>query len=160
MLVICDIDGCLADIVYYYKKYLTGHPKDWKGFYSHTLDFLPIKVVFNLVNSLIASGSEVVFVSGRPESNRDLTSQWLRTYLEPTDDSQLILYLRQRGDTRKSSVLKLELYNKLRSSKPFRPVLVIDDELTTVELASREGFTTLQVHGFRTNTRDDVPEEV
>lgn len=154
MKVVCDIDGCLADVVMHVEAYLVGEPKNWKSYFACTSEFPPIKPMIMLVNALIAEGHDVAFVSGRPESNRVMTEYWLRTHLELIRDDKLLLFLRRDGDGRTNSEIKLEVY---RSFSEGAPLLVIDDEPTTIGAAAKEGFIPLQVVGFRATKNDQIP---
>ena len=155
MIVACDIDGCLADVAPYVVGYLMGEKKDWKGYFSHTGRFPPVEGMVSLINTLLFD-HKVVFVSGRPSSNRRATRKWLKRHIHISKGSKLRLYLRKDGDRRSGSELKLEIYRKLALGDT---LLVIDDEPTTVEMASKEGFLSLQVMGFRATSNDHVPPE-
>lgn len=149
MKICCDIDGVLADVRPFVQKYLLDK-SDWKEYFSHTLEFAPIKSGFALIDTLLYD-HKVELVSGRPESNRSLTRKWLSRYLETTQATQTVLHLRKDSDHRSTSDIKLEWFKKIR------PSLVIDDDPAVVEVATREGFVVLQVHGYRITNTDMVP---
>jgi len=157
MIVICDIDGCLADVVPYVKEYLLKDKADWKTYFTHTLDFKPMPETIELINSLLANRHKVIFVSGRPASNRQLTKEWLYRHIRFIKDDKLDLRLRKKGDNRPTKDLKLEIIQKIHSI--VRSVLVIEDEPSVVEeLSTLRGITILQVHGYRCTAKDGIPE--
>ena len=59
--------------------------------------------------------------------------------------------MRTNGDIGPTESFKMNIIRKLK------PDLIIDDSPEVVEAAMKEGFTALQVHGFRTTKRDQIP---
>lgn len=154
MLVLCDIDGCIANPREYVRRYLSGPVKNWKGYYAHTLEMVAIPQITTLLNGLVWVGAQIVFHTGRNESNRRDMRQWLNSNLAfSVMDEQLVM--RRNGDRSLPALLKLA--NCMR----FRPDLVIEDEPETVELLRKHRYTVLQVHGYRMHgddNRDNIPE--
>lgn len=154
MLVLCDIDGCVVDPCEYVRRYLSGPVKNWKGYYKHTLEMPPIPQVVTLLNGLVWVGTQVVFHTGRNESNRRDTKQSLNACLAfSVVDAQLLM--RRDGDRSLPAILKLA------NCMQFKPDLVIEDEPETVELLKKHRYTVLQVHGHRmhdNDNRDNIPE--
>ena len=151
MIVVCDIDGCIADPCELVKKYLLDGSKwDWTEYYKHTLEILPIPSTILLLRSLVKHSiwTHLYFVTGRPFSDRGATAQWL-------DNQDLrnnsILYTREAEDNRPTSILKLEKCRLLK------PDLVIEDEPEAVNLLKENGFKVLQVHGYRITEKDGTP---
>ncbi len=144
MLICCDIDGVLADV----RSYTYMLP-NWDEYFTHTLEFPPIPGMITLIDGLIRIGHNVVFVTGRPESNRSHTVIWLRNHV-------LNLYhpevrMRRYDDPRQSFEIKLEAIREIG------PSLIFEDEPRAVEAMKAEGFTVLQVHGYRYSGEDNVP---
>jgi len=153
MIIACDVDGVLADVKEYVAEYL---PHDWKGYFARTSEFPQIKSMVDLVRSVIDAGSNrIYFITGRPESNRQLTRLWILGHVlaglsVPLNDSHLLM--RPDGDSRPNYEVKMEWIRKLR------PDLIIDDDPRVVKAAMGEGFVVLQVHGFRaTGRRTMIP---
>lgn len=144
MLVCCDIDGVLADIRGFY--YILP---DWDEYYKHTLDLPGIQEVITLIDSLILGGHEVVFVTGRPLSIKPDTILWLMRNIPNLDLVEI--KMRPDGDFRPSIDIKMEIVGELK------PSLVIEDEPGAVKAMKTEGFTVLQVHGYRLTEGDHVP---
>lgn len=148
MLVACDIDGCLADIVEDGKKYLCKTPKDWEGYYQRIPENKSIPLVVDAVLGLIQEGYKILLVTGRPEKVRTPTEDWLRN-LGLLDSSDQLMMNPNAGSV-SGQEYKLNLYRKLK------PYWIIEDEPVTVNALVKEGFKVLQVHGYRWNTREDA----
>ena len=144
MVIVCDIDGVLADITEFYHLI-----PDWDEYYKHTLDMLPIHEMIMLVSSLARGGHKVIFVTSRPLSDKSKTVAWLMRHVRPCDP--LSLLMRPVGDIRPSAELKMGIIRELK------PSLVIDDDPEVVEAARIAGFTVLQVHGYRMSATDSIP---
>lgn len=144
VIVICDIDGVLADIRGFHHIL-----PDWEEYYKHILEFPTIPEVVMLVDSLILGGHRVVFLTGRPLSTNPDTLLWLTRSVPNLDTIEV--KMRQEGDFRPTIDIKLEVIRELR------PSLVIEDEPKAVKVLKDEGFTVLQVHGYRATEEDYVP---
>lgn len=84
--------------------------------------------------------TEIIFMSGRDEVCRPETTQWLKDqgFYSP------ILFMRPEGDTRKDSIVKLELFDKhIRHNYDVQ--FVLDDRNQVVEMWRGLGLTCLQV---------------
>jgi len=150
MRICCDIDGVLADVREYVIKYL---PHDWKTYFSNTEKFPIIGPVASLLYSLsINPNHEIYLVTGRPESNRNYTMLWLLHRLPICDIPSPYILMRPDSDYRPTHEIKLEWFKELK------PDLIIDDDPKVIEVALKEGFIVLQVHGFRVTENDMVPE--
>lgn len=154
MKVLCDIDGVIVDPCKYVQEYLHKDNRwDWEEYFKHTSEMPPIPHMIVIVNDLLWNvQNEVIFVTGRPESNRSLTRDWLLSHLEfLAFEPNLIM--RQPNDTKRATV---EL--KLDACYQHLPDLVIEDEPKAVERISKEGFKVLQVYGYRaTGDKDYTP---
>jgi uncharacterized HAD superfamily protein len=144
MIIACDIDGVICDPLYWVEKYV---PDDWEKYFSHTLDFLPIKEVIALITAFRES---VILVSGRPESNRQLTIQWLtENYVHVKT-----LFLRKDSDKRPTHEIKLEWYAAIK------PDIILEDDPIVVAAARKAGYTVLQVHGYRSNNFEHIGDGI
>ena len=144
MIVGCDIDGVLADVSDYHHIL-----PDWDEFYKHTLELPVIPEMAELVGDLLRTGNVVVFITGRPSSIRRATTLWLKRNIPNLHHVEI--KMRQDGDFRPSINLKLEALRELR------PSIMIEDEPKAVEAIRAEGFTVLQVHGYRVTMEDLIP---
>jgi hypothetical protein len=100
MIVICDIDSTLANNEHR-QKYLKTKPKNWKAFQSKVLLDSPIPETIALIKAL-AKFTKIVYVTGRTESIRAETSEWLKLNGCPRGR----LLMREDGDFRPSADLK------------------------------------------------------
>lgn len=197
MIVFCDIDGCIADVREYVKKYLLGEDikcpycsgvgsvptgqtneiicpeckgcrkikgrnSDWDEYFRHTSDFLPIPATVQLVKSLRVYCT-VILITGRPESNRKLTEAWLDKVFGHQDYWYGHLKMRTDGDPRPTYQIKIaeakETQKLFQDHNLNEPILVIDDDPEVIEASLKEGFTVMQIHGYRCTPRDNVPGE-
>lgn len=98
--------------------------------------------IVSLVQALHYDSSlSVVFMSGRPDSCRTDTEDWL---YENVRVGFLGLFMRKSGDYRKDDVVKLELFNKHIRGK-YNVAYVLDDRNRVVEMWRKLGLTCLQV---------------
>lgn len=136
--VIIDIDGTLADNSHR-QHYLTGPKKDWDSFYAGCARDVPIGAIVRLAQALDGAGFCIVICSGRRESCRDDTIEWL----ERNDIYWSKLLLRPDGDHRPDEVIKREMLNKLRSAG-HKIAFAIDDRRKVVDMWRAEGLVCLQ----------------
>lgn len=122
--VIFDIDGCLAE--------MNGRsPYEWDKVGTDTVN----NHVKDICNMHFADGKTVFVFSGRDGSCYDLTHQWLR-------DNFIYfhhLFLREKDDQRKDSVIKEEIYRKEVEGK-YNVKLVVDDRMCVLRLWTRLGL--------------------
>jgi hypothetical protein len=196
MIVVCDIDGCLADVVDFVKEYLLGkevacpacwgegmlmisaqrcsnckgtgkvyeNKWDWDEYFKHTLEFKPIEPVIDLIVKLMNAAVSVLFITGRPESNRYLTETWLRRYhLMDLNGANLIMRKPSDIDAESKALptvdIKMRYYRLAKETTDVftGPILIIDDEPAVIAAATKEGFTVMQVHGYRVTEKDGIP---
>jgi hypothetical protein len=128
--VLVDVDGTLAIRI-------DRDPFDWD---RASEDFLN-EPVATLVRSLLAFGLEIVFVSGRPESARSITEDWLRKHLGVDGE----LHLRPDLDFRQDAIVKREIF-EAQIQPHHEVVFVLDDRDQVVKMWREElGLTCLQV---------------
>lgn len=140
--VIVDIDGTLADCQHR-RHHVEKQFKDWDKFFDPKLiarDKL-IKPVWEVVMAL-QQRFPIIYCSGRRESEREVTKQWLYKHglwMHPQK-----LYMRQVGDRRSDVQVKRELLAKIRKDG-YEPIVVLDDRSSVVEMWREEKLTCLQV---------------
>jgi phosphoglycolate phosphatase-like HAD superfamily hydrolase len=135
-IVIFDIDGTLADVsdrVHHLRK----RPKDWDAFFSGMADDKAIRSMVRLCHILHAAGVRIVLCSGRNESHRAQTAEWLAAQGVPYHE----LRLRRDGDLRSDTVAKREM---LRGIDKRRVLFVVEDRSRVVEMWRSEGLVCLQ----------------
>jgi predicted kinase len=128
--VLVDIDGTTALI--------TGRsPFDS----SRVHQDLPNGPVIEVVRALQAAGHRVVFLSGRTDDSRAATESWLAKHVGVAYDG---LFMRASGDSRKDSIVKIELFDA-HVREVYDVTCVLDDRDQVVEAWRGIGLTVLQV---------------
>lgn len=125
-LIICDIDGVLADCGHRLHFKEEG---DYKCFYGPAmLDDPVIAKGFDFLKILFfATHADLWLLTGRPERTRTMTEQWVKerwgSYVEHT------LLMRADGDHSKSPEMKVKELGKFQTEmKSFDTVFFIDDD--------------------------------
>ena len=129
--IICDIDGTIAN--------MQGRsPYD----YSKVLSDKPDTHIINIVETLVSNidNCQLILVSGRPDSCRDATLEWLDKHINVDYN----LHMRKTGDSRKDSIIKEEIYNEYIKDK-YNVIAVFDDRNQTVAKWREVGLLTFQV---------------
>jgi FMN phosphatase YigB (HAD superfamily) len=137
-IIICDLDGTLADITHRL-HFIQNKKKDWPQFFEACVNDKPIYNTINVINTL-AYNYEVYITSGRNDVVKEITQFWLLkhgiTYHK--------LLMRKAGDYRPDSVVKLEwLVNGLIPKE--RILCAFDDRQRVVDMWRNEGITCYQV---------------
>lgn len=140
MIIVMDIDGCLADCshrLHYLKE------KDYDKFYSEEeiLKDTPIRAGEDLLYELFGHNN-IILVTGRPYRTENTTRIWLSRLNSQYAD--LEMYMRKDHDYRPSSVVKVEILNKLGIKDiEGSSVFFIDDDPENVK-AVQETFPNAQ----------------
>lgn len=140
--VIVDIDGTISKVGDRI-KYLEQKPKDWDSFYANCNEDNPISNVIELIVDLYTIGREIVFCSGRRESCRKDTEEWIgkHLYMEPINYS---LLLRENDDYRHDTETKPELLQASNISLD-TILFVLEDRTSMVKKWRELGLVCLQV---------------
>ncbi len=136
--IICDIDGTLANAEHRMAA-IQKKPKDWTLFFSKISEDQICPEVDFLLKHL--AGTQLVFVTGRPEEYRSQTVAWLARW----GYEKYTLYMRKTGDFRQDNQVKQEIFQN--EVKPMRgaPVFVVDDRNQVVAMWRSLGLTCFQV---------------
>lgn len=145
MIALIDIDGVVADCshrLHFITKAVDAPLDwrvDWKGFFDAMGGDAPIHSVIKLVRA-ISQIYDITYLTGRPQSHRDLTLQWLRENKLPLGN----IVMRSSSDHRPDYQVKEELYKDYVI--PFIGVadIVIEDRDQVVEMWRSLGLTCLQ----------------
>lgn len=127
---IVDIDGTIAD--------MTGIRKPYE-FQKVDLD-KPIWLVIDVIKTLSSQGNKIIILSGRDESCRELTEQWLMDYSINYDE----LYMRPEGSKTKDRYVKLRLFEDYIENR-FNVLGVFDDRPQVALLWYDLGLTLFKV---------------
>lgn len=139
-IVLCDIDGTLANIEHR-KNFVQQEPKDWHGFFGAMADDEVRMEVLRQVEGYFFAGHEVFFVSGRPDNYRAQTEAWLRErccWPAPT------VFMRRAGDHRPDTVVKQQMLQTYFPDKSWI-TCVFDDRKIVVDMWKNEGLVVVDV---------------
>lgn len=145
-LVVFDIDGVLADVSHRL-HHLARTPKNWPAFFAAAPDDPPLQEGVSLAQRLSAQ-HEVLYLTGRPESLRAVTQDWLDRHGLPPGR----LVMRRRGDFRPARVAKLDLLTSIAGHE--RVHAMVDDDPSVVEALNCAGYAVLHATWAPTNDLD------
>ena len=141
--IVFDLDGTLANISHRL-HYVKNGKKNWEAFFEAIPADQPISEIVELAIDLIQIDTKpVLFATGRPESTRSDTEEWLR-YNGIDVDFETKLFMRQSGDRRPDAEVKSGILERMGDAG-FKPVLVFDDRQSVVDMWRREGIRVAQV---------------
>lgn len=139
--VIVDIDGTIADNAHR-QHFINKKPKDWDGFFAGMEGDEPKSMVLEAVD-YFATQYVILFLTGRPERYRGLTSFWLIRHVKNIQPS-MQLFMRPDGDFTSDSSMKKALFID-KISPGFDVKLVIDDRTSVVNMWRELGLECWQV---------------
>jgi phosphoglycolate phosphatase-like HAD superfamily hydrolase len=149
MIYIFDIDGTLSDgahrrhlvednVLY---QQMAASPKDWEAFYAASADDKPIFEVITVARALEAAEHGIIYSTGRPESIRFITTQWLRKYRVPNGP----IYMRTDKDHRESFVVKSELLDRIKAQYTKEIGGAFEDRQQDADMYRARGLRVFQV---------------
>jgi predicted kinase len=130
--IIVDIDGTLA---------LHDRRSPYDLSLVHTDK--PNPPVVEAVVDAFCQGKQIIFLSGREDSSRKETEEWLHEHVLDRR-YHAGLHMRATGDGRKDSIVKQELFDK-HVRYDYNVVYVLDDRQQVVDMWREIGLTCLQV---------------
>lgn len=161
--VIFDIDGVLADQYPRVQRFLRKEGNvDWKGFYYQQKYDDPIKHSIIFLKAMRQAGYKVAIVTGRPETYRKETTDWLK-HDAGLDGYYDALLMRPEDDYRPPQAHKREALNQLRDMG-WDVEMAVEDQPETVEMFIGEGLMTFITPSYFFWTegergREEPPEE-
>ncbi len=135
-IVVFDVDGVIAD-VRHRLRHVERKPKDWDAFFDAMDDDAPLEDGIALVREQLRAGHRVVYLTGRNESYRALTLDWMARHDVP--EGRLVM--RPDHDRRPARQFKPQALQRL--SERARIVAVVDDDDAVVEVLRRDGWPTI-----------------
>jgi phosphoglycolate phosphatase-like HAD superfamily hydrolase len=126
-----DIDGVVAD-VRHRLHYLESRPKDWGGFFGAAGDDPPLAAGVALAADL-GRQHDLVWLTGRPEWLRTVTTRWLQDQGLPAGE----VFLRGNGDRRPARLYKLGVLRRLSARQI---AAFVDDDTEVVDAAKQAGY--------------------
>lgn len=131
-----DLDGTLSD---------ANGRNMFTPTHEEVLADLPIEPVIKVLQALWDK-YPVVFLSGREDTYQAATEEWIKRHITGDTDKEIVLYMREKGDFRRDSVIKREILK--REILPHYHVLAaFDDRLQVL----RECWNTEGVFSFNVN---------
>jgi len=130
---IVDVDGTLAHNVSGRNPF---HDHLYDKIVSDALDH-PVSL---LVNLLYKDGATIIICSGRTDTAKTATEDWLLTHEIPYQ----YLFMRATGDSRRDSIVKEEIYRN-HIEPNFDVEGVLDDRKQVVDMWRSIGLKCLQV---------------
>jgi len=146
-IIVVDIDGTIS-IVGDRLEYLKEDPPNWDDFYENCGEDKPNQNVIETVQQLGANDGhydpspiyDIVYCTGRRESVREKTMDWLLKYGLPYPSHHELL-MRPDGDHRHDTELKPELIEPYKD----RILCILEDRNSMVKKWRELGYTCLQV---------------
>lgn len=139
---IVDIDGTLANIehrLHFIDRQRLGGP-DWNAFFAACSDDKPIQPVIDVVICLQDAGNELIFLTGRSDSVRGQTMEWLSRHGFPSGE----IIMRAHGDHRPDTIAKRELLETLTAEGKIISG-VFEDRPSVCRVWRELGLTVFQV---------------
>jgi uncharacterized HAD superfamily protein len=143
VLAVFDIDGVVADVRH--RLHHLDPPRSWHLFFSEAADDALLPEGARLVTDL-AEKHEIVWLTGRPEWLRELTSEWLAKHQLPGDE----LHLRPSRDYRPARLYKRDVLTAL---SPRGVAAFVDDDEEVIATARKAGFPAVHADWLPRNAR-------
>lgn len=152
---IIDLDGTLCNVEHRLHHVRAEKGKrDWKSFFSNILGDSANEWCAEIVRSLSKQQKNgpshvIIYCSGRPDSYRKETIQWLeKNNLHdlnsslPENGKEMVLFMRPRNDSRDDSIVK-EIILDFEILSRYTPFFAIDDRARVFEMWRKRGIVTL-----------------
>lgn len=130
-----DIDGVVAD-VRHRLHHLESSPKNWAAFFAGAARDTPLPEGIGLAQEL-ATSHDIVWLTGRPERLRRVTTQWLQRHELPVEP----LHMRRNGDFRPARETKLAVVRTLAAERTVG--VVVDDDPAVIAALEAAGVPAL-----------------
>ena len=142
--IVVDIDGTISKVGDRL-KYINKSPKDWDSFYNACNQDEPYHDIIDILRILYHNDIEClefVFCTGRRESSRIDTENWIDKHLPFAQDYELLM--RKDGDKRHDTEVKPELLNNALLS-PYDVWFILEDRNSMAKKWRELGYRCLQV---------------
>lgn len=116
-----DLDGTLTD-TRHRNRFIESRPKRWDEFFAAGAGDAAHPEGLAALATAVDSGLVIVYLSGRPERNRELSQDWLDRHDCPAGE----LILRSDRDRSSSTAFKLRALTGLAARHQLR--LLVDDD--------------------------------
>jgi adenylate kinase family enzyme len=134
-----DLDGTLCNVEHRRHFVRREGKKDWNGFFKEMVNDTVNRPVMSVLLTL-GKNYQVVYCSGRPDSWRKETKQWLEDNKAPNG----LLFMRPRNDSRPDNIVK-EIILDFEILTRFSVYFCLDDRDQVVKMLRGRGLTVFQV---------------
>lgn len=128
--ILVDLDGTLA----------LGKGRGWFDYDKVCNDQVEFRVA-HLIRTIQQQNHNIIFITGRDEECRDVTSDWIDKNL----NIPYRLYMRKHDDKRPDNEIKLEIF-KQHIEQEFNVVAVFEDRNKVVDMWRQQGLLCCQVY--------------
>lgn len=137
-MIIFDLDGTLADCEHR-RHYVQGKKQNWKAFHEECIYDSPILPVIKVLDNFIVLDCEIQIWSGRCESVRSQTEEWLAMHVIENDKYPIKLKMRPVRDYTPDDQLKEQWLDEALSQGK-EVACVFDDRPKVVRMWKRRGI--------------------
>ena len=138
-IIVFDIDGTLANVEHR-RPFIATRPKNWPAWNAGIPNDTPHDEIVFLAKTFHERGHTVLLCSGRSDDLAKVTIEQMANF----GVTYKGLYMRETGDHRPDSKVKVELLNRIRNDYG-EPYLWFDDRQQVVDAIRAEGVRVLQV---------------
>lgn len=141
--VICDLDGTLALIDHRRHLALEGGFKSFE-YHLNIQEDKPNTNLIAILDELVYSGHKIILLSGRRDSTKEVTEEWLERY----EVLYHYLFMRSSDDSRDDKIVKKELLDQVLETLRITKddiLCVFDDRNKVVQMWREEGLFCFQV---------------
>lgn len=139
--IVVDIDGTVADISHRVHHLEQKTPKDWISFRQGHEKDKPIMHIINLVKTL-SKTHDIVFCTGREESEREVTEHWLNKNYPAFCYEALLM--RPNNNRQPDAIVKPKLLTAY-GLNPNIVEFILEDRNSVVKRWRELGYVCLQV---------------
>lgn len=156
--IVCDLDGTLCNVEHRRHHVRPPAPheaalapdgnffpvpnpfkKNWAAFFAGIPNDTPNQWCLDILAKFNATGTRIVFCSGRSTNEQKSTEEWLKKHC----GFMWTLYMRDRHDSRQDSIVK-EIILDFELLTRYEPYFMIDDRKQVVDMWRKRGFVCLQ----------------
>lgn len=119
--IIIDLDGTVAK----------AQDRDYMEMGEKLLDDLPNESLIQMIDCYVKHEKVYpIFVTGRSESSRKYSNQWIKKHFKFSDFS---LFMREQNDFRQDFIIKKEIYQNQIQEK-YQVLIVFEDRIPVVQM--------------------------
>ena len=137
--IIIDLDGTLCNVSHRV-HFIKQDPPNWPAFFDACIDDTPNAAIVALYTMARASYHQIIYVSGRPDTHRAQTFDWLQRHRLALHAE---LLMRPAGDYRPDAIVKRELYDAHIAGQ-YDVLFCVDDRSVVVAMWRSLGLVCLQ----------------